>query len=364
MKRIIPIILLLLTAALIAMATVHSNALAPATTPAGAVQQLLDHAKGRDFQGAYSYVAKSSNTDEQSFAKDLTGGDGSLRTYSTLQDFDTKVLHETDEQALVRTNIEWSTAVGAFYDNRDLQVVREGNSWKVVWPVEKQPNVPPQVIPVTYLRWDIVTRGSSDDWGAQNVEAPRVRITSMNAIERGGKTIVLGEIVNEDTVPGFVSVGATLIGKDGNTIGQESSFDKISHTLLPKEVSPFRIDFPGVKLSNVKSVRMQPNALLVPASADPVMGVLHQRIEKDSRGRTVLNGELINESGETVNIPHVLATFYDSSGKVIWVSDGYVDQALLPMTPVPFSVAVRDDLARNVQTYRVTVNQYSRDRMP
>jgi hypothetical protein len=100
----------------------------------------------------------------------------------------------------------------------------------------------------------------------------------------------------------------------------------------------------------------------VAASADPVVGVLHQRIEKDSRGRTVLKGELVNQTGETVNIPHVLATFYDNAGRVIWVSDGYVDRALLPQTPVPFSVAVRDDLAQNVQTYRVTVNQYSLDR--
>ena len=132
--------------------------------------------------------------------------------------------------------------------------------------------------------------------------------------------------------------------------------------LLPKEVSPFRIDFHGVKLAKIKSVRMQPTALLVPASADPVMGVLHQRIEKDSLGRTVLKGEVINESGQTVNIPHVLATFYDNSGRVIWVTDGYVDQALLPQSPVPFSVAVNDELAKNIQTYRVTVNQYSLDR--
>lgn len=362
MKRVIPIILLVLTAVLIAAATIHTNQLQPASTPEGAVQSLLSQAKSRDFAGAYRFVAKTSNTDQQAFTKDLTGRDGSLRTYSSLQKFNTKVLKENDQQAMVRTNIEWSTAVGAFYDNRDLQVVKEGNSWKVVWPVAKQPNIPPQVIPVNYLRWDIVTRGSSDDWGAQNVEAPRVRITSMNAIQRGDSVIVLGEIVNEDTVPGFVAVGATLIGKNGNQLGEETSFDKISHTLLPKEVSPFRIDFPGRKLSEVKSVRMQPNALLVPASADPVMGVLHQRIEKDSAGNTVLKGDLINESGETVNIPHVLATFYDNAGRVIWVSDGYVDQALLPQSPVPFSVAVDNDLAKNVQTYRVTVNQYSLDR--
>jgi hypothetical protein len=104
---------------------------------------------------------------------------------------------------------------------------------------------------------------------------------------------------------------------------------------------------------------MTHNWMLVPASADPVIGVLHQRIEKDLAGRTVLKGELLNESGQTVNIPHVLATFYDNAGKVIWVSDAYSDHALLPQTPQPFSVALRDDLAANVHTYRVTVNDYS-----
>jgi hypothetical protein len=58
----------------------------------------------------------------------------------------------------------------------------------------------------------------------------------------------------------------------------------------------------------------------------------------------------------------VLATFYDDSGKVIWVSDGYVDKALPPQTPVPFAVGVRDDLAAQIQNYRVTVNHYSLDR--
>ena len=115
-------------------------------------------------------------------------------------------------------------------------------------------------------------------------------------------------------------------------------------------------------LATVKSVRMQPNSMLVPASADPVIGVMHQRVETDARGRHVLKGELVNQSGNTVNIPHVLATYYDNAGKVIWVSDGYVDQALLPQTPVPFAVDLRDDLAANVHNYRVTVNQYMLDR--
>lgn len=361
MKRALPIVIIVLTAVLIAMATIQPNELSPAKSPEGAVQSLFAHVKGHDYKGAYAYVAKNGDSDEQAFARDLAGRDGSLRTYSALQQADTKVLHANDNEALVRATLEYATAVGAFYDTRDLKVVKEGDEWKVEWPMVKEAKVPPQVIQENYLRWDVITRGSDDDWGAQNVEAPRVRIVSMNAIPQGANTIIVGEIENEDTVPSFVSVGATLIGKDGNILGEETSFDKISHTLLPKEISPFRVDFPNVRLSAIKSVRMTPNSILIPASADPVIAVVDQRVNTDSRGRHVLRGNLINESGVTVNIPHVLATYYDNAGKVIWVSDGYVDQALLPETPVPFAVDLQDNLAANVHNYRVTVNQYMLD---
>lgn len=358
MKKILPIAIAVLTAALVAMSTVQPNGSSPATSPEGAVQSLFAHVKAHDYKGAFAYVANSSDTDEQAFAQDLAGRNGSLRTYSALQQADTKILHATDDQALVRATLEYATAVGAFYDTRDLKVVKEGDRWKVEWPVVKEAKVPPQVIQENYLRWDVITRGSDDDWGAQNVEAPRVRIISMNAIPLENETIIVGEIENEDTVPGFVSVGATLVGQNGDVLGEETSFDKISHTLLPKEVSPFRIDFPNVPLSRVKSVRMQPNSMLVPASADPVIGVMHQRLETDARGRHVLRGELVDQSGEIVNIPHVLATYYDASGRVIWVSDGYVDQALLPQSPVPFAVDLRDSIAPKVHSYRITVNEY------
>ncbi len=191
--------------------------------------------------------------------------------------------------------------------------------------------------------------------------SPKIRIVSMNPVQELDRLVLVGEVVNEDTIPAYVNVGATLLRPDGSEIDYESSFDKISHTLLPKQVSPYRIDFPGVKLSQVKSVRMDPKALLVPASADPVIEVTQQQLETDALGKKVLHGELVNQSGQTVNIPHVLAAYYDASGKVVWVSDGYVDQALLPQIPVPFAVDLPDDIAPKVQTYRVTVNYYDSD---
>ena len=362
MGRLLTIIFAILTVALVAAGAVHKSSTSAASSPEAAVQDMFTNVQGHDWKSAYSYVAPSSNVDLPTFTRDLTGRDGSLRTYSQLESINTRTLHESDNDAIVRTELKYSTAVGAFYDTRDLKVVKDNGNWKVAWVAEKDPTVPPQVIPVNYLRWDIIWRGAGDDWGAQNVENPHVRILSMNPTERDGGVTIMGEVVNEDTVPAFVSVGATLVGKNGQDLAQESSFDKTSHVLLPKEVSPYRIDFPHMKLGDLKSVRMKPDSMLVPASADPVMGVMHQRVEKDAKGRTVLRGEIVNESGETVNIPHVLATFYDNTGKVIWVSDGYVDHALLPQTPQPFAVDLRDELASQVHTYRVTVNQYSLNR--
>lgn len=363
MRSILLIVMIVVTVLLLAVGPLTaSKGTAGLSTPGGAVRAMFDRVQAHNWNAAYELVSNKNSVDLANFIREVAGSNGDLRTFSTLEKVTPKILHESDNDALVRTDLEWSTAVGAIYGTRDLKTVKDGNDWKVEWPVETQAKVPPQVIPVNFLRWDVITRGTDDDWGAQNVDAPRVRIVSMNAVEHDGGTTILGEIVNEDTVPGFVSVNATLVGKDGKTLGEESSFDKISHVLLPKEVSPFRIDFPKVRLAQVKNVRMQPNSLLVPASADPTIGVLDQRLDTDVNGRKILRGELMNESGETVNIPHVLATFYDNTGKVIWVSDGYVDHALLPQTPQSFTVGLTPEIANKVQTYRVTVNSYSINR--
>jgi hypothetical protein len=169
----------------------------------------------------------------------------------------------------------------------------------------------------------------------------------------------MGEVTNEDTIPAFVTVNSTLVDAAGNPIDEESSFDKISHVLLPKQVTPYRIDFPNINLKNVKNVRMDVKATLVPASADPVIGVMNQKIDTDPQGKSVLHGDLLNQSGQTVNIPHVIASFYDNSGKVVWVSDGYVDRALLPQSSEAFAVEIPKSISAAVHSFHVVVNQYS-----
>ncbi|HET9407800.1 MAG TPA: hypothetical protein VFO39_11230 [Candidatus Sulfotelmatobacter sp.] len=374
MKIILPIVLVVATAILVVLGLfglgqargtvgIAQGSALPglsenADTPVKAVDNLLADVKRRNWDRAYATLAKDSGVEEAAFIQDWTGSNGSLRSFSSLESFETRPMHVSNDEAQMRVHLRWSTPVGPVDDVRDLRLTHEGDNWKVMWPKEQVPSVPAQVIPVNYLRWDLVS-GSEQDWGSKNVDAPHVRITSMNAVDSAEGSVVMGEVVNEDTIPAFVTVNATFIDAEGKPLDDENSFDKIDHVLLPKQVSPYRIDFPGISLKNVKNVRMDVKAMLVPASADPVIGVMNQKIETDPQGHSVLHGDLLNESGQTVNIPHVIASFYDANGKVVWVADGYVESALLPQSSGSFGIEIPKNLSGKVQNFHVVVNEYS-----
>ena len=341
-----------------ALAYAGGKSLVPSSsTPEAAVRNLGNDIRAHDWQKAYESLANKAQFTEPEFMHDLTGYYPSLLTYSTLDSFEVRPLHSTDTAADVQLKLRWSTVVGPSVTTRDVHVVKDGDRWAPEWPIAKQPSVPPQVIPVNYLRWDVIYRGPGDDWGAQDAEAPHVRIVDMHPVERAEGVVVLGELLNEDVVPAYVTVSATLLAKNQTPIATEGSFDNISHLLLPKQVTPFLIRFPNVSLSSVASIRMTPLSSLVAASADPVIEIGDEQLHPAPDAS--LTGQLINQSGQIVNVAHVLGTFYDKSGKVVWVADQYVDQALLPQTPVAFQIHIPEDLAKNVSSQRTVIATYS-----
>jgi hypothetical protein len=346
------------TESAVAMADAGTTGLLrPSSTPEAAAENLARQIGQRQWGAAYSQLANKGEFTQADLQRDLTGTYLSLRTYATLDHFQVSPLHASQDDAQVRLKLYWSTVVGTFEDTKNLHVVRNGGRWQVEWPLAKEPRVPPQVIPVNYLRWDVIYRGPQDDWGAQDVESPHVRIVDMHPLERGDGVLIMGELLNEDVVPAYVSVKATLLAKSGATIATEDSFDKISHLLLPKQVTPFLISFPNVELSQVASVRMDPSASLIAASADPVIAIEDQKLNP-APGAS-LTGKLVDQSGQVVNVVHVLGTFYDKNGKLVWVADHYMDRALLPQVPASFTIAIPPDIAGQVSSERAVTAIYS-----
>jgi hypothetical protein len=369
--RILALIITAATLVLIAVGTLWpgqtalaSNARLPimrsSSSPEGAVESLMNQIGRHDWRAAYLALGNRSEFSQGDFTRDLNGNFASLRTDALLQSFDAKPLHVSADEAQIRGVLNWSTVVGTFQDVRNLKVVRSADGWQVLWPLVKEAKVPPQVIPVNYLRWDVIYRGAEDDWGARDVESPHVRIVDMHPVERAGGVFILGELLNEDTVPAFVTVKATLLDRNNAALASEDSFEKISHILLPKQVTPFRIDFKNVAMSKVASVHIEPSSSLISASADPVIEVEDQKINPVPEPS--LSGSLLNQSGQVVNIAHMLGTFYDRSGQLVWVSDAYSNRALVPQTPVPFSISIPTDMAAQISTARIVTSTYSTSR--
>ncbi|MBV9670644.1 MAG: hypothetical protein JOZ43_06785 [Acidobacteriales bacterium] len=369
MGRKLAAVIFIVTLALVTIGTIHPTkqpnlswmpgseqrlSHSSSSTPEEAMQTFLDRLHARDWGGAYRLLANRNEVNPVVFASDMGGTNQSLREHSTLENAESHITNNNGSTAEANVKLKWTSVVGSFTDERDVKLEKQDEGWRIVWPVTKEAKTPPQVIPVNYLRWDVIYRGATDDWGEQNVEGPHVRIVAMNPVQHGNTLSVLGEMLNEDTVPAFVTVKATLLGKGDKELATEGSFDKMSHTILPKQVTPFRIDFPNMKLDDVENVRMSPNSLLVAASADPVIAVENQKLENGQ----VLTGSLLNQSGQVVSIPHVLATFYDRSGQIVWVADTYTERALQPQQPSPFSIQVPDDMKGKVSSYRVIVSPY------
>jgi hypothetical protein len=334
-----------------------ASLLRTSSTPEAAVENLAHDIGRLDWARAYSALGNKGEFTQAEFASDLRGNYLSLRSTATLDGFEVRPLHASADDAQVQLRLRWSTVVGTFLETKNLRVVRNGDRWEVQWPLVKEPRVPPQVIAVNYLRWDVIYRGPEDDWGAQDVEAPHVRIVDMHPVERGDGVVIMGELLNEDVVPAYVSVKATLLAKDGSPIATEDSFDKISHLLLPKQVTPFLISFNNLSLSQVSSVRMDPSSSLVAASADPIIEIRDQKLNPSPDAS--LTGQLVDQSGQVVNVAHVLGTFYDKGGQLVWVADQYVNRALLPQTPVPFTIAIPPDIASKVSTVRAVTSTYT-----
>jgi hypothetical protein len=327
------------------------------STPEAALQYLGDDIRSRNWQKAYDSLANKGQFTVGDFQRDLNGSYQNLRTYSDLGDVELRPIHQSENDAEFQMKMHWTTVVGDAVNTRDVHVVRNGGDWQVQWPIQKEAVVPPQVIPVNYLRWDVIYRGAGDDWGAADVESPHVRIVDMHPLQRAEGLFLMGELLNEDVVPAYVSVTATLLDKKQQPLGTETSFDKIQHLLLPKQVTPFLIRFPDAQLSQVGGVRMTPFSQLVSASADPVIEIQNEKLNPAPDGS--LSGELVNQSGQVANVAHVLSTFYDKSGNLVWVADQYVDHALLPQTPEPFVIRIPQDLAKNVSSDRTIISSYS-----
>ena len=204
------------------------------------------------------------------------------------------------------------------------------------------------------------------------LDRPQLQILSSRLVKVGKTFSVVGELINTDVNPADITVTAVLFDKYHNILSTYNAQTGMIHKVLPKETTPFRVDFEGVAgtglidattlLGEFKAGLVTPLHLSAPIASfevyakavvtdhdlDRNVGEQSVSVQHDANGQLHLVGMLYNGGTTEATVPHILVTYYNSQGEVMWVDSYYIEQAVEPEHTEPFDIVLTP--AHNVKT--------------
>ncbi len=399
----------------------------PLNDPVKIVQAYYDDLDFRRFEDAFARFDPETRPSFDQYMLELSVTNGLVASYGKLDSVRAKIVEEEPDRVVVEASLDWITTLDAYPTVDRLILVRQSGQWYIE-PTPGDVTTPPDQF-FRRATVDFLSQGrrrvttETTDFG-DVMDRPELQILSARLVSRltdqcgfneedekikaAGlipephfctRYSVVGELINTDVDPGDITVAAYLYDKDGNVLTWYNAQYAIVHKILPKEVTPFRIDFEGVAGAVLDDVATagdfapdaySPIELDVPVAAFEVYAKavvtareLYRDVAVQDMEMTVepisatphLTGSLYNNGVQEATIPHVLVTYYDAAGHVLWVDDRYIEEAVRPqraqtfaLTLTPFTtldtVLDKGDTYANNLTNDLAINANWSERFP
>ncbi|NWJ48285.1 MAG: hypothetical protein HXX08_20715 [Chloroflexi bacterium] len=341
------------------------TALRPAG-PLQVVESYYDALDFRRFSEAYSYLDPTVRPSYDQYLLELSVTNGLVASYGKLDSVRTSLLSSEPERVVAQAKTVWLTSLDQYPTVQQHVLVKRSGKWYIV-PDQVDLTIPPdQFFNKAQVNWysqgrrRVTTQTTSF---SDVLDRPVLQIMSARFVQGRTGYAVVGELMNTDVNPADVTLTAVLFDKDNKEVTEYNAQEGIVHKLLPKEITPFRVDFAGVSgqtlgISNPEdppnivpsatpNLKDQVTAFEVYAKAVVTgrdllrdVGVQDMKIEYGADGLAQLTGQLINYGTQEATIPHIFLTYYDSDGRVAWVDDQYVESAVRPQRTQPFSIVL------------------------
>ena len=177
------------------------------------------------------------------------------------------------------------------------------------------------------------------------LKQPILEILTAKLVKYQGQYSIIGELQNVDDVPADVVIKATLYNDVDKELAIYNSKFHMKHNLMPKETTPFKINFEGIAWSSTKDTmpptfdpdQFTPIALEEQpvkfnlqsagnvANTDLFKSVALQNLEFTEQG---INGTLYNGGIQEVTIPQLLISYYDDKHELLWVDHQFLDEGI------------------------------------
>ena len=334
--------------------------------PSSVVLGYYDDLDFRRFGDAYGLLDPATRPSYDQYLLSLSVQNGLLASYGKLESVVAHVLSAEPDHATVRADTLWVTALTQYPQRDRLDLVRRVGRWYIE-PASMIAAVPP----------DEFFRRAAVDWHVQGrrqvttgttafgdiLDRPLLRVLSARLIRHDGRYSVAGEVLNTDVNPADLTVTASLFDAGGGELSRYDGQTVAIHALLPKELTPFRVDFEGVAgaalsdaatagyfrpgaysplalTQHIASFEVYAKAVVTDHDLYRDVGAQALRVGLGGDGLYHLTGTLRNTGTLEATIPHLLATLYDARGAVSWVDDLFVAGAVRPQGSEPFDLPI------------------------
>lgn len=353
-----------------------------ALDPVHLVEGYYDDLDFRRMEEAYAMLDPASRPSFDLYLLNQSVTNGLIASYGKLENIFVTVVEEEPNRMVVAARAEYITAMSAYENTVEHTLVKRDGNWYIV-PEPQDIRIPPD----TFFRrsgveWHTSGRrliSETDTVHADIIDRPEMQILSARLVQVNGNFSVVGELINTDSDPADVTLAAYLYDEEGNELTWYNAHLGMMHKLLPKEVTPFRIDFEGVARDNLlenSPIEFDPDTffpieLAAPADSLALYGqavvttldlfrdVGVQRVEfyRDEEGVFHMSGELYNTGIQEATVPHIFVTYYDENNQVMWVDDYFVPEAVRPQRITQFDFTLTPESA--VAPFEIKQEEYT-----
>jgi hypothetical protein len=329
--------------------------------PSTVIESYYDDLDFRRFRDAYEHFDPATRPSLEEYLLVLSAKGGIVASYGKLESVQTDISPQGENAATAVVRTRWLTSLLSHESSEVVELRRREGRWFLTPERQELKTPPSQFFRRPEVAWHSAGRRrvTTETTSFQDVlDRPELQVLSARLVARGGRYSVVGELVNVDVDPADVTVTGVLNDSAGRKLTQYNAQQIIMHKLLPKEVTPFRVDFEGVagafdqarfdadsytppELDGpVKSFQVYAKALVTSHDLNRNLAAQAVRVDRGGGNGLQIDGLLVNTGTLEATVPHVLVTYYDGDGRVTWVDHLFVRDAVRPQYTHSFSVPV------------------------
>ncbi|MBM1107466.1 hypothetical protein JQC67_15030 [Aurantibacter crassamenti] len=317
-------------------------------SPNNVVQSYYDAIDFKEFERAHSYLDPNANLSIDQYMLEVSVTDGILSSYAKLDSIGIELSDVTNLSAKAKVSTQWITPLEKISKNYFHELVKIANKWYIKTK-KKDSDIPPDQLftenTTTFYnhgRRKITTQQTHHE---DVLKQPVLEILSAKLVKYNGQYSIIGELQNVDDVPADVVIKATLYNDLNKELAVYNAKFHVKHKLMPKETTPFKVNFEGIAWSSTKDTmpptfnpdEFTPIALDEQpikfnlqtagnvANTDLYKRVALQNLEFTNYG---INGVLYNSGIQEVTIPQLLISYYNEEHELLWVDHQFMTEGI------------------------------------